>query len=60
METIEVQFRNKEVTTNDSRAFSIYKKSWFGEKIGEKIKYSLTEALYLQDKNKNPCFLKSL
>jgi tRNA-intron endonuclease, archaea type len=40
------------VSTNESEAFTLYKKSNFGQPIGQKIQYSLAEALYLVEKGK--------
>ncbi len=40
------------ISTNESEAFTLYKKSSFGQPIGQKIQYSLAEALYLVEKNK--------
>ena len=40
------------ISSNSIEAFSLYKKSSFGEPIGEKIQYSLSEALFLSEKGK--------
>lgn len=40
------------VSSNDSEAFSLFKKSHFGTPLGEKVQYSLPEALFLQEKGK--------
>jgi tRNA-intron endonuclease len=40
------------VSTNEAEAFTLYKKSNFGQPIGQKIQYSLSEALYLVEKEK--------
>ena len=40
------------VSTNEAEAFTLYKKSNFGQPIGQKIQYSLSEALYLVEKGK--------
>lgn len=40
------------ISSNESDAFSLYQKSSFGEKAGEKINYSFSEALYLVEKGK--------
>jgi len=47
------------VSTNNSEAFSLQKKSSFGEISGGKIQYSLSEALYLLEKNKIDIFQKN-
>ena len=44
------------ISSNSIDAFSLYKKSSFGEPIGEKIKYSLSEALFLVEKGKIDIF----
>jgi len=38
------------IASNDSEAHSLHKRSHFGEPDGERIQYSLSEALYLVDK----------
>jgi tRNA-intron endonuclease, archaea type len=40
------------VSTNEAEAFTLYKKSSFGQPTGQKIQYSLSEALYLVEKEK--------
>jgi tRNA-intron endonuclease len=40
------------VSTNEAEAFTLYKKSNLGQPIGQKIQYSLSEALYLVEKDK--------
>ena len=40
------------VSTNEAEAFTLYKKSNFGQPIGQKIQYSLLEAIYLVEKDK--------
>jgi len=40
------------VSTNEAEAFTLYKKSNFGQPIGQKIQYSLSEVLYLVEKKK--------
>lgn len=40
------------VSSNSSEAFTLYKKSHFGEPLGEKIQYSLVEALFLIENGK--------
>lgn len=41
-----------QVTSNDSIAHTLFQKSHFGEKIGEKILYSKCEAFYLLEEGK--------
>lgn len=52
MNKIQTYIIGETITTNESEAFSLYKKSQFGEPIGQKIQYTLSEALYLVEKNK--------
>lgn len=40
------------IFSNEEEAFSLNEKSSFGEKVGEKIQYTLAEALYLIEKKK--------
>ncbi|HNZ52302.1 MAG: tRNA-splicing endonuclease [Candidatus Diapherotrites archaeon ADurb.Bin253] len=40
------------VSTNEAEAFTLYKKSNFGQPTGQKVNYSLPETLYLVEKNK--------
>lgn len=49
---IEAHLIGKTISSNDPGAFNLYKKSTFGEKVGEKIQYSLVETLFLLEKNK--------
>ena len=49
---IQAHLIGQTVTTNSADAFSLYKKSHFGEPSGQKIQYTLPEALYLFEKNK--------
>lgn len=52
MEKILAQLTGEFISTNSPEAQTLYKKSFFGEKVGEKIQYSLSEALYLVEKGK--------
>jgi tRNA-intron endonuclease len=56
MERIKAQIIGEIISTNSAEAFSLYKKSSFGELFGEKIQYSLSEALYLVEKEKMDIF----
>lgn len=58
MEKIKSQLLKNSISTNDSNAFTLQKKSSFGEKSGEKIVYSLVEAFYLVEKDKMKVFQK--
>ncbi len=50
--TIQAHLIGKTISTNSAEAFSLQKKSSFGEVVGEKVQYTLTEALFLVEKNK--------
>jgi tRNA-intron endonuclease len=52
MEKIQAQIVGEIISSNTSEAYSIYKKSCFGEPVGEKIQYSLSETLFLVEKEK--------
>ncbi len=53
MKKIQAQLIGETITTNSADAFSLNKKSRFGEITpSKKIQYTLSEALYLVEKNK--------
>ena len=52
MKKIQAHLIGQTISTNHSEAFSLHKKSHFGEPVSGKIQYSLAEALYLLEKNK--------
>ncbi|MEK6906590.1 MAG: tRNA-intron lyase [Nanoarchaeota archaeon] len=52
MEKIQTQIVGEIISTNSAEAFSLYKKSSFGEPVGEKIQYSHPEILFLLEKGK--------
>lgn len=56
MEKIQAQLIGENVSSNSAEAFSLYKKSSFGEPTGEKIQYTLSEALFLAEKGKMDIF----
>lgn len=58
MEKIKAHLVGEIISSNDSEAFSLAKKSYFGTSIGEKIQYSFPEALFLQEKAKIEVFYK--
>lgn len=58
MNKIAAQIMGEIVSTNDSEAFNLYEKSSYGEPVGQKIHYTLSEALYLVEKNKIEVFHK--
>tara|TARA_Y100000310_G_scaffold343163_1_gene449575 strand:+ start:9259 stop:9780 length:522 start_codon:yes stop_codon:yes gene_type:complete len=51
-EKIQAHLIGKIISTNDSEAFNLNRKSTFGEKVGNKIQYSLVETLFLVEENK--------
>lgn len=52
MNKIQAHLTGEIVSTNNSEAFTLQKKSFFGEVSGQKIQYSLAETLYLIEKGK--------
>jgi tRNA-intron endonuclease len=56
MEKIQAHLTGNIITSNSSEAFSLYEKSTFGEPVGEKIHYTLPEALLLVEKSKMTIF----
>ena len=52
METIKAHLLGDVISTNSSDAYTLFQKSSFGDKIGDKIVYSPSEALYLVEKGK--------
>lgn len=52
MDKIQTHIIGKNVSSNSPEAFSLYKKSNFGEPVGEKIQYSLSETLFLVEEKK--------
>lgn len=52
MEKIQAYIVGEIISSNDADAYSLYKKSCFGEPVGEKIQYSLSETLFLVEKGK--------
>ncbi len=56
MEKIQLHLTGETISSNSAEAFSLYKKSRFGEPVGEKIQYSLSEALFIVEKKKAEIF----
>lgn len=56
MEKIKAYIIGEIISSNTSEAYSLYKKSCFGEPVGEKIQYSLSESLFLVEKGKMEIF----
>ena len=52
MKKFQVHLTKEIVSSNDAKAHALYQKSCFGEPIGDKIQYSLSEALFLVEKKK--------
>lgn len=53
---INAQFSAGNITSNSTEAYSLYEKSCFGEKVGNRIEYSFAEALYLVSSGKMKIF----
>ena len=58
MEKIKANFVGRVISTNSAEAHTLYKKSCFGELIGEKFQYSFPETLFLIEKGKIDVFVK--
>jgi len=54
--TIQAHLSKHSISSNSQKAFSLQKKSSFGERVGDKIQYSLSEVLYLLDNGKLKVF----
>jgi tRNA-intron endonuclease len=52
MKKIQAYLAGENISTNDSEARTLYDKSCFGTLAGEKVQYSLLEAMYLVEKEK--------
>jgi len=59
MEKIQSFISREIIFSNSSEAYNLCKKNSFGKKIGEKIQYSFSEALYLVEKQKMEIFSKN-
>jgi len=59
MEKIQAYIIGEIISSNTSEAYSLYKKSCFGEPIGEKVQYSLSEALFLVEEGKMEIFVRN-
>ena len=59
MDKIKAYLIGETISTNESEAFSLYKKSSFGEPAGEKIQYTLSEAMFLAEKEKIDVYYKN-
>jgi tRNA-intron endonuclease, archaea type len=56
---IQAQFSQEKITSVSEDAFMLFDKSKFGEKISERIEYSLVEALFLLNEKKLTLFTGS-
>jgi len=59
MNKIQAHIIGEIISSNDSEAHSLYKKSSFGEPVSGKIQYSLSEALFLVEKDKLEIFSRN-
>ena len=59
MEKIQAHIVGEIISSNASEAHALYKKSCFGETVGEKIQYSLSETLFLVEKGKMELFSRN-
>lgn len=58
MEKIHAHIMGTSISSNSQDAFALYRKSHFGEPIGEKVQYSFWETLFLVEKKKIEAFDK--
>ncbi len=59
MNKIPVQIVGEIISSNSADAHALYKKSCFGEPVGEKIQYTLSEAMFLLEKGKIEVFSRN-
>jgi len=59
MKKIQAHMMGQIVSSNSSETKFLYKKSNFGEIVGEKIRYSLSETLFLVEKSRMEIYSKS-
>jgi tRNA-intron endonuclease len=59
MKKIQAHIFGEIISSNTSEAHALYKKSCFGKIVGEKIQYSLPEALFLVEKVKMEIFSRN-
>jgi len=59
MKKIQAHLVGQIISSNSQEAHNLHKKSSFGEKDGDKIQYSTSEALYLVDKGKMGIFSRN-
>ncbi len=56
MEKIQAHIIGEIISSNSAEAYSLYKKSNFGEKVEDKIQYSFSEILFLVENKKMDVF----
>jgi len=59
MDKIRAQLIRETILSNSAEAFSLYQKSHFGEPSGEKMQYSLSEAIFLVERGQMDIFQKN-
>lgn len=59
MKKIQAYLIGEIISSNFSEAYSIYKKSGFGEEVEDKIQYSFSEALFLVGRKKMDIFSRN-
>ena len=59
MKKIQAHIIGEIISSNSSEAHALYKKSCFGEPVAGKIQYSLSETLFLVEKNKIEVFSRN-
>ena len=59
MKKIKAYIVGENISSNTSEALTLHNKSSFGEKVGEKIQYSILETLFLVEKKKMEVFSQS-
>lgn len=57
MNKIQAHLSNQIISSNSIEAYTLNKKSFFGERVGEKIQYTLSEAVFLVEEGKMDIFL---
>ncbi len=58
MDKISAHIVGENISSNSVEAFSLHKKSHFGEPLGEQIQYSLSETLFLVERKKWMSFME--
>jgi tRNA-intron endonuclease, archaea type len=59
MNKIQAHLVGQTISSNDSEAHALYKKSVFGEPVAGKIQYTLSETLFLVEKSKLEVFSRN-